>query len=238
MRVIIIGGTSGIGRNLALKYSSRGDIVGVSGRREELLKSLKEEAPNKIFTKSFDVTSDNADASFLSLVEMMGGVDLCIYCAGYGVNTREIIPEKELTAVEINVKGFVRIVTTAFNYFKEKGSGHIATISSIAATKGLGIAACYSSSKRFQATYLEALEQVSNTNGFHIRFTTIQPGFIRTDFIHHDYPMVMDLEYAAKKIFKAINGRRRFVVIDLKWKIIVFLWRLIPKWLWVKLKIR
>lgn len=239
-KIVIVGGTSGIGRYLALRYAAEGAVIGVTGRRAELLSSLKMECPDgqRVFTAEMDVSMDDAAQRLLSLVEQMGGMDRLIYCAGYGVNTRDIVVDRELFSVEVNVKGFVKMVDTAFNYFGEnRKEGHIATISSIAATKGLGTAACYSASKRFQAQYLEALEQVAGYKHYKIKFTTIQPGFIRTDFIHHKYPMTMDLDYAAKRIFKAISSQRRFKVVDWRWAIVVFVWRLIPRGLWVKLKI-
>lgn len=239
-RIIIVGGTSGIGHYLALKFAAQGNIVGVTGRRSELLDALKNEAPipDNIFTSSFDVTDDDAPKFLLALIEQMGGMDRLVYCAGYGVNTRDIMVDRELTSIDVNVKGFVKVVDTAFNYYGEnQREGQIATISSIAATKGLGTAACYSASKRFQAQYLEALEQVAGYKHYKIKFTTIQPGFIQTEFIHHDYPMTMSLDYAAKRIFKAIEKCRRFKVIDWRWSIVVSIWKLVPRSLWVKLKI-
>ena len=49
------------------------------------------------------------------------------------------------------------MVDTAFMYFKKNGGGHLAVISSIAGTKGLGVAPAYSATKRFQNTYIDAL---------------------------------------------------------------------------------
>ncbi len=55
-KIIIIGATSGIGRELARLYAGAGHLVGATGRRHELLYSLQLEYPNYIETECFDAT--------------------------------------------------------------------------------------------------------------------------------------------------------------------------------------
>jgi len=57
-KVIIIGATSGIGKELALQYATKGYSVGITGRRETLLSEMKEKFPSQIFTESFDVRDE------------------------------------------------------------------------------------------------------------------------------------------------------------------------------------
>ena len=77
------------------------------------------------------------------------------------------------------------MVNTAFHYFARQGKGHIAVISSIAGTKGLGIAPAYSATKRFQNTYIDALEQLAYMQKKKaIHFTDIRPGFVKTDLLN------------------------------------------------------
>ena len=72
-----------------------------------------------------------------------------------------------------------------------------------------------------------------------ITFTDIRPGFVTTALLDdgQKYPMQMSVEYAAKKIFKAVKRRKRVAVIDWKYSILVLFWKLIPRWLWVRLPI-
>ena len=66
-----------------------------------------------------------------------------------------------------------------------------------------------------------------------VKFTTILPGFIDTDFITAaKYPMVISLEYASNRIFRAIIKEKKSKIIDWKWAIVVLFWRLIPKFIW------
>lgn len=237
-KIVIIGGTSGMGRNIALRFVEAGNIVGVTGRREELLTEIKCINPDNIFTRMFDVTNSDSDKQLLSLINEMGGMDVCIYCAGYGERNIDLDTAIELKGVDVNVVAFTKMVVTAYHFFKEKGSGHIVTISSIAATRGLGVAPSYSATKSCQAVYLEALQQKVNGERLKIDFTTIQPGFVKTDFINYKYPMTMDVDYASKRIYRAIVKRKRKAVIDWRWQIVVWIWKLIPRGLWVRIRLK
>lgn len=239
-KVLITGATSGIGRSLALKYLQAGNIVGITGRRAELLEEIKSQYPERTFVSAFDVTDRVAcEKSIDGLCEAMGGVDLFIYNSGYGKSTKDLDPEIESRTVDVNVSGFVTAVNHMFCYFVKNGiRGHIAATSSVASTKGLGAAPAYSATKKFIAVYMEALEQKSAMIGAGLKFTTIKPGFIDTDFIKGDsYPLTMDKEYAVRRIYREIERGKRVKIIDWRWSVVVSLWRLIPRWLWVRLRI-
>jgi len=150
-RIIIIGGTSGIGRELAHLYAGAGHLVGVTGRRQELLHSLQLEYPNHIITESFDVTDEESSLVHLeALIGKLGGLDLLIYNSGWGSPSDPLDWEVEKKTTGINVNGFLRMVVYGFNYFMQQGHGHLVTTSSIASIRGNGRAPSYSASKSFQ----------------------------------------------------------------------------------------
>ena len=72
-----------------------------------------------------------------------------------------------------------------------------------------------------------------------IAFTDIRPGFVATDLLNkeHRYPMLMPLCPVARKAFRAIVRRRRRVIIDWKFSVLVFFWRLIPAGLWERMPV-
>ena len=160
-KAIIIGATSGIGQEVARILVQQGWHIGIAGRREEALHALQATAPDRIVTEQLDVTEETATLHLHNLIKKLGGIDLFFLSSGVGHQNRDLQPDIELNTARTNVEGFTRMVTAAFNYFKEKGSGHIAVISSIAGTKGLGVAPAYSATKRFQNTYIEALAQLA-----------------------------------------------------------------------------
>jgi len=84
------------------------------------------------------------------------------------------------------------MIGCAYRYFANKGGGHIACITSIAGTKGLGPAPAYSATKAMQNTYLQALEQLAACKHHNIHFTDIRPGFVATPLLKDDkYPLLM-----------------------------------------------
>lgn len=131
------------------------------------------------------------------------------------------------------------MTTAAYGYFAAHGGGRIAVVSSIAGTRGLGVAAAYSASKRFQNTYIDSLAQAARMQGSKIRFTDIRPGFVATALLRNaDYPMLMRPEKVAEKLFRALERGKRRVVIDRRYVLLVRLWRLIPQGVWERLPIR
>ncbi len=131
------------------------------------------------------------------------------------------------------------MVTAAFGYFRAHGGGHLAVISSIAGTKGLGAAPAYSATKRMQNTYIDALAQLARMERLPIRFTDIRPGFVDTPLLRNGrYPLLMPVGYAANRIVRAIERRKRRAVIDWRYALLVPLWRAIPAWLWERLPVR
>jgi short-subunit dehydrogenase len=135
--------------------------------------------------------------------------------------------------------GFTRMLTTAFNHMAANGGGHIAAITSIAGTKGLGPAPAYSATKAFQNTYIQSLEQLANARRLNIRFTDIRPGFVDTPLIAdgNRYPITLKPQAVAKEIVAAIEHRRHIRIIDWRWRIITAGWRRVPRWLWRRFKL-
>ncbi len=237
-RIIIIGATSGIGYEITRLYCKQGWQVGIAGRRTELLAKIRSEAPGQVETVQLDVTSPDAPEKLAELIRKVGGMDIFLLSSGVGSQNRMLNPEIELATVQTNTAGFTRMVVAAYNYFKEQGGGQLVVISSIAGTKGLGAAPSYSATKRYQNTYIEALDQLAQMEKLPIVFTDIRPGFVKTDLLKSDkYPMLMKPEYVARKIVKAIGRKKRRVVIDWKYAVLVFFWKLIPDFIWRRLPI-
>lgn len=238
-KVIIIGATSGIGEEIAKIYIAQGWQVGVAGRREEALTVLAATAPAQVKTQVIDVTSADAPEQLQSLIEKLGGMDLFLLSSGIGSQNVKLEPEIELNTARTNVEGFIRMVTAAYRFFKEQGSGHLAVISSVAGTKGLGSAPAYSATKRFQNTYIDALAQLARMERLSIQFTDIRPGFVATALLkNRKYPLLMRADSTAQHIVKALTNKKRVAIIDTRYAILVFFWQLIPRWVWERLPIR
>lgn len=237
-RAIIIGASSGIGQKVAKLLIADGWMVGVAARREEKLRELKSDARNgqQVKTARIDVTSEDAPEHLHALITQLGGMDLFFYAPAIGKVNRKLQTDIELATMETNVTGFTRMIGAAYHYFVEAGGGHIAAISSIAGTMGLGPAPAYSASKAMQATYLQALEQLINRQKQDIHITDIRPGFVDTALLTgQHYPMMLQPEKVAKEIVWAINHKKHVRIVDWRYRLLTPLWRCVPKWLWRRL---
>lgn len=241
-RAVVIGASSGIGLEVARLLLRDGWQLGVAARREDRLLALKreaeEEADNRVMiVECIDVTADDATAKLRTLISCLGGMDLFFYASGIGKQNRTLTEDIELATVQTNALGFTRMVGEAFRYFAEQGRGHIAAITSIAGTKGLGPAPAYSATKAMQNTYLQALEQQAHARHLDICITDLRPGFVDTDLLagNFHYPMMMRPERVAQEILRAIHRREHVRVIDWRYRLLTAAWRCLPRWLWCRL---
>jgi len=227
-KIIIVGATSGIGKEIALQYAMKGYIVGVTGRRNELLNELKEKFPSQIFTQCFDVREEKNILHIQQLIDAMNGVDIFIYNAGYGEPSETLNPEIEKRVYETNVKGFVDLTSFMFNFFVQQGYGHIAATSSIASIKGLSLAPAYSASKAFMSNYMESLHMKSKKLKAKIYITDIQPGFVKTKEAKNKQFWVASPQKAARQILAAIEAKKWRVYITKRWWLIAQLMKYVP----------
>lgn len=239
-RIIIVGASSGIGYEVARLFIGKGWSVGVAARRKEPLLKLQTIAPERVWVQQLDVTEQEAETALQRLIADVGGMDVYFHVSGIGKQNKTLDPDIEQNTFQTNVVGFGRMVGVAYRYFAVHGSGQIAVVSSIAGTKGLGAAPAYSATKRFQNIYIQALAQLARMERLPIVFTDIRPGFVDTALLSGSqrYPMLMRPDRVARKMVAAIEHRRRVVVIDWRYAIITFFWRLIPRWLWERMIVR
>ena len=237
-KVIIMGASSGIGYAVAEALASRGVKVGLAARHTKNLLELKEKYPDFVEYLSIDVTHNDAPAKLFKLAEMTGGMDIYFHVAGIGCDNTDLDPAREVEIVNTNASGFARMVSSAYRYFCENGKkGHIAAVTSVAGTKGIGKLSAYSALKKFDQTYLVALEQLAHMENMDIKFTDIRPGWVRTPLIDEDkkYPMEMTVEEVLPMIIKAIVRKKRVAIIDDRWNALAKVWSRIPDNVWVKM---
>lgn len=235
-KVIIIGATSGIGKELARKFAANNYLVGISGRRQGLLDELQKEFPSNIFTECFDVTGDQNIHYMESLINTLGGLDILLYNSGYGDTSKTLEWEIENQTTQTNVNGFVEIVTYAFNYFSRQGHGQIAATSSIAANRGNSWAPAYSASKAFMSNYMEGLHMKAFKNKLNIVVTDIQPGFVKTKMAKGNGQFwVVPVKKAVDHIYRAIEKKKRKAYISNRWWLIAKIMKLLPYWIYKRI---
>lgn len=235
-KIIIIGASSGIGKALALLYLQAGCQAGISGRRAALLNEIKSSFPAQTETAVFDVMGSDNIFHLQKMIEILGGVDLFVYNAGYGDISDDLNWEIDKTTVLTNVNGFTEMINYMYNYFEKQGYGQIAATSSIASLGGNHLAPAYSASKAFMSNYMEGLFMKAKKAKLSIAITDIQPGFVKT-------PMAKGAgrfweaspEKAALQIYRAIEKRKFRVYITRRWWLVAQLMKVLPGWLYRKI---
>ena len=233
-KAIVMGASSGIGKELAIILSNNNFVVGLAARRINLLAEIKKKLPGKAYIKQIDVTrTDDAAKKFKELISEMGGVDLVIISSGDGDLNDELAWDIEKATIDVNVSGFTLIAGIAFSYFLEKGSGHLAGISSIAALRGSRRAPAYSASKAYVSNYLEGLRQMAVSSGKRIYVTDIKPGYIDTPMAKSDNLFwVASAEKAGAQIFSVICRKKKIAYITRRWRLMAWMMKAAPDWLY------
>lgn len=236
--VIIIGATSGIGRELAREFHQRGYTVGVTGRRVELLEELRVELGPRIHTHFMDVINpEEAIAHLETLITEMNGMDIIVLNAGISNFQDDSGWEMERTLIDVNIRGFAALAHFSFSYFEKEGQGQLVGISSIASLFGYGLSSAYNASKAFVSTYLQGYRQQANHSEADITVTDIKPGFVKSEMTEGNKGMfwVAETPVAARQIADAIRKKRNHAYITRRWRLIAWLIKLIPNWAWDRL---
>ena len=236
-KAIVVGATSGIGKELARLLAKNGYKVGITGRRKALLVALKQEQPESYFIKTFDVTDTTLSILELNeLVTELDGLDLLIISSGTGELNDNLDFESEKRTIDTNVIGFTAIADWAFNYFKVQGFGHLAAISSIAGIRGMRQSPSYGSTKAYQINYLQALRQKAGHLKLPITVTDIRPGFVDTDMAKGEGLFwLASVEKAARQMLRALLRKKRVIYVTKRWALVVWILRRIPNFIYNRL---
>lgn len=228
---IVIGATSGIGREIAKFLVDDNFRVVITGRRGELLEEIRREKPSHYISQKIDIVNVLQTTQTLnSLAADAGEIELIVLCSGIGGDNEEPDTRKELEIVNTNVVGFTNLVNWAFNFFLKQGHGHLAAITSVAGVRGSRRAPAYFSSKAFQIRYLESFKQLCFKMNKNILITDIRPGFVDTDMLSNKQLIwTITAQKAAKQIYQAIKSRKRTVYVTQRWRWVSYVLRLIPQ---------
>lgn len=171
---IVTGCSSGIGMATALELTSRGYDVWATARRPESIADLA-----VAHTLTLDVDSD---ASVAAARDTVGPVDALVNNAGFGIEgpVEEVPLADARRAFETNFFGAARMIQAFLPAMRERGSGTIVNVSSVAGITGAPLAGFYSATK----FALEALSESLHLEVAHygVRVLVVEPGSIATRF--------------------------------------------------------
>jgi short-subunit dehydrogenase len=228
-KAIVIGASSGMGKELAKILTQKDYTVGITGRRKKELEKLKQTHPNRYTIRSFDCTREHNSKQLTHLTEELGGLDLFVLSSGNGALNNALDFKIEHKTNLLNVNAFTELVGWAFNYFEKQGRGHLVVISSIAGIRGSKIAPAYNASKAYQINYLEGLRQKAFQSKKSIHITDIRPGLVDTDMAKGEGLFwIAPKEKAAQQIFSLIKRQKEVGYVTKRWWLIAKLLKILP----------
>ncbi|TCD00301.1 SDR family NAD(P)-dependent oxidoreductase [Pedobacter frigidisoli] len=227
-KVIIMGASSGIGRELAMQLVKQNYHIAITGRRTQHLEELKAQHPEKILYARIDITEiSSLEQNLDELTKELGGLDLLILCSGIGDINIELDFEVEERTIAVNVTGFTKIADWTILYFQKQKYGQFAAITSIAGMTGDNEAPAYNASKAYQINYLSGLRKKMKKQQLPIYITDIRPGFVDTDMAKGEGQFwVAPVNKAASQVIAGIKAKRQLIYITRRWRIIGFILRL------------
>tara|TARA_Y100000389_G_scaffold130883_1_gene128303 strand:+ start:235 stop:996 length:762 start_codon:yes stop_codon:yes gene_type:complete len=211
----ITGGSTGIGRALAIKFSNEGWNVAISARREEILNELSNQHEN-ISAFPLDVTDKiKCKEVFDQITSKYTNVDICFFSTGTWNPKKEkdIDVEQIEDVFKVNFFGTVNSIKAVEQFFKDKKSGIITIVSSIAGYRGLPNSTGYGPSKSALNNLTESL--YFDFKRFNVRVCLVSPGFIKTPMTDkNDFkmPFLKTPEYAANKIYDGLINKDIFEI--------------------------
>ena len=211
----ITGGSTGIGKALAIKFASKGWNVAVSARRAELLNELSNSYEN-ISGFPLDVTDkEKCKEVFNEIKNKYENIDICFFSTGTWDPKKEkdIDVEQIENVFKVNFFGTLNSIKAVEEYFKNKKEGIITIVSSIAGYRGLPNSTGYGPSKSALNNLAESL--YFDFKRSNVRVCLVSPGFIKTPMTDkNDFkmPFLKTTEYAAEKIYDGLINKNVFEI--------------------------
>lgn len=229
--VWITGASTGIGAAIARQLAAEGVQVAASARSPDKLEAVASGQP---LVKSYpvDVTDVEQVARVFAQVEReMGPIDLVIAAAGtYSpVTLDQFSPAPFRNMYETNFLGVVHVLSAIIPTFRQRRSGHVAWIASVAGYRGLPKAAAYGPTKAALINLAESLRPELETDG--VTVSVINPGFVRTPLTaQNDFPMpfLMEPEDAARRTIAGLARRQFEIAYPAPFVVILKFARLLP----------
>jgi|TARA_B100001540_G_scaffold115596_1_gene103573 short-subunit dehydrogenase len=235
----ITGASTGIGRALAIKFAKNGWNVAASARRENLLKEL-EELNQDIYSFPLDVTDkEKCKEVFKKIEDKFKTIDISFFSTGTWDpgKEKEIDVEQIENVMKVNFFGTLNCIKSVEKYYRNKKSGHISIVSSIAGYRGLPNSTGYGPSKSALNNLAESL--FFDFKRYGVRVSLISPGFIKTPMTDkNDFkmPFLRTTDFAADKIYEGLVNSNKFEIhFPKQLTLILKLLRILPYTLYLKL---
>ena len=211
----ITGGSTGIGKALAIKFAEKNWNVAVSARRVELLDELSKNHEN-IFSFPLDVTDKTKCIEVFNQIKTkFENIDISFFSTGTWnpKKEKEIDVEQMEDVFKVNFFGTVNSIKAVEQYYRDRKKGTITIVSSIAGYRGLPNSTGYGPSKSALNNLAESL--YFDFKRYNVRVCLVSPGFIKTPMTDkNDFkmPFLKTPEFAADQIYDGLINKNVFEI--------------------------
>lgn len=242
--ILIIGATSAIAEHCARNWAAKGDAMHLVARSEQHVKAiasdLKVRGASAVTTYCLDLNDMDKHQELLSVADdTMGSADIVLIAHGTLSNQKscELSVEETLREIQTNAISTISLLTLIANRFESRESGTICVISSVAGDRGRASNYVYGSAKAMVTAFTSGLRQRLNKSNVDV--VTIKPGFV-------DTPMTSEFKkgflwakpnVVAALIVNAIDKKESEVYAPAIWRYIMAVIKLIPLFVFKKIKI-
>lgn len=243
--VLVLGGTSGIGRAVAAAFARRGYEPIVTGRRQEDARRVAQDLGIRYGGagrgEAFDATRPETHEAFIAEVVSTVGDRLAGIVAAFGIlgdqRAARNDPGEAQAIITANYTGLVSVLTVAANWFEGRRSGFIVGIGSVAGDRGRQSNYIYGSAKGAAAIFLAGLRNRLHSAG--VRVVTVKPGFVDTEMTYGSPGLflVADPDTVGEGIARAVERGRDVVYLPWFWRYIMVVIRLVPERLFKRLNL-
>lgn len=255
-KAVVVGASSGMGREVAKRLSKAGYVVGLVARRVPLLESLQDELSNFSYIKQIDVTAVDAREQLQALIDQMGGLDLMVISispyldnrisaaaraeqeglSNFAPCTYELKWTEKANFLNVCAYGFIAVADVALEYFIKQNSGHLVGISSTSGLRGSFFCPEYSASKACVMIYMEGVRNYMLQNNINVYITDVVAGYVSVEHspFGEDPTAYWEItcKQAGKEIMEGIKARKKMVYVPSKIWLVVYLRKYLPDFIY------
>lgn len=240
--VLVIGGTSDIGRAVALAYAAAGWNVVLAARNGE---GARRNADDIVTRHGVDAEVRRLDVldidAFKGFVDGLSSLPQTVVCVVGDLGDQERAEGDPAFAAQVmraNFEGPVLLLGVLAERFAERGSGLIVGVGSVAGDRGRASNYVYGAAKAGFGAFLSGLRNRLATTG--VRVVTVKPGFVRTrmtEGMKLPGALTADPEAVARRIHAAETGRADVIYVKPVWRLVMTVIAMIPEPIFKRLKL-
>ncbi|HEY6105756.1 MAG TPA: SDR family NAD(P)-dependent oxidoreductase [Anaeromyxobacteraceae bacterium] len=240
--VLVVGGTSGLGRALAGQYAAEGWRVVLAGRRADRVAAaaadLRLRHGAEVSEVVFDAVDPSAPARAAPGILAGGPPDVALFALGDNGAPDAALDAAEIARVHaVNFGGAAALLSHLLPALRGRHGAAVAFLSSVAGDRGRRGNFVYGSAKAALNAYAQGLRALLHPDG--VSVTTVKLGWLDTRLGYGLAParLAMSPERAARAVRRAIRARRDVVYVPWAWRLAMLVLRAIPERIFKRLPI-